>query len=317
MGSHFIERQPYEVGFAAVYEGKIRPFLEGTEKRRRIAVMISKALLVGCGVALLLLAWWFTRESGEPVLGFLVFVFGCFLTMQIYRWPARAIESDISSFVGPVLCDFLGNQTFHSWPRSNFVQTYTMASLGILPLYRWETLTDGVDGVWKGVSYRTAEVRLFRKERRSRKEVFHGLLLEIDVPTSLPKIVFLRQHGELSWISETFSGARRGLEKLEFPQSELEQIYTVYTDDVVAAGEHLRPEFGQMLLDISREHMGGRQYLGAAFFEQKMYLALELRQDFLNLGSADTPTNYYPVVARRALADLMIPRRIIDVLHRE
>ncbi len=72
--------------------------------------------------------------------------------------------------------------------------------------------------------------------------------------------------------------------------------------------------FGGALLDISCQQHGEERYLAAAFDGERLFLVLEPQHDFMSLGSFDSSPDEFEENLHQALADLMIPRRIIDRL---
>lgn len=314
------ERHPYEEGFARVYREKIRPYLVATKDERPEAHKRGVRYGVSAVVACVLLGagiWYF---FSFPLAMFLAALFSYYVYRLIYRYFTENIAAEMSGVLGGAICEFVGDAEHYPSAGRQFVDFARMRRLGILPRYDRSSVEDGISGTWKGVGYRLAEVHLTeRRKSRSQQRmrsrtVFDGLIFRIDVPTPMPKIVFLRERGMLTGLTEVFSTVRRGLERLEFPLPDFEHTYSVYTDDLDRARSALSPDFGRALLNLSAEQRGGSRYLGAAFEGNALYLALSLERDFFNLGKINTDGDGFEEILHQALADLMIPRRVIETL---
>ncbi|MEO0622857.1 MAG: DUF3137 domain-containing protein [Pseudomonadota bacterium] len=310
----FTEQGPLEAGFAAIFHERIVPILERHEAERQ--ELRSKAIrgmsisglggASGAGIG-------FTNEYevAGGVAG-VVGGMGVFGVRSLYesRWKAG-----LGAEIVPILCDFLGGMR----PGGHMVSASEFARLGVVPTHHSSHTEDPVQGEHNGIAWALTEAKLTSrsrdsKGRRRNKTVFRGLLFQIAVDRPAPRIYFARDRGGvINWLSETMSGARRGLEKIEASDPEFEKIYEVYTDDPAAAREYVDPNVLEGLLLISKYARGGG-YVAAAFEGDWFRLALPRRRDFLSLGSLFRPTSEIEADLHNALSDLDLPRRIIDAL---
>ncbi|WP_375568750.1 DUF3137 domain-containing protein [Ahrensia marina] len=312
----FTEREPYEAGFADVYEQEIYPYLGDIEKQRASANgkgwLYALATVVGGLLLGALLSAMFDSNGPTVVLG----IVSTFVVAPIvYKEVTRNVKLEMYNFLGPILSDFLGGANIEASPQNGYLSEWDrIAASGILPKYRYIEAEEGVTGSWRDVNYSAWEMTLVSGSGKNRINVFKGLVFQIDVPTDMPKTVFLKERGMLTGLAEAFSSARRGMERLEFPNANFEKTYEVYSEDVALAKEKLSPSIGEALLEIARDQLGTERYVGAAFEGHHMFIALTLKHDFLNLGRTSASLVKFDEVLHQLLADLVLPRRIIDAL---
>ena len=318
----FEERAPHEEGFAKVYAERIAPVLsacagERLAIRRRARLRTIAAAVLGATVVA---AIWFAgpadHELRYALMGFAA------LTTAIgsaaaYLLAGSDFDATLAETVGPILCDFMGGATYRRRPGEDFLLVRRLVVLKVVPRFTSAGVQDGVDGVWRDVRYKIVEATLRVRSApsadrsKTRETVFSGLLLEIETPKEMPTIQFRR---ELGWISDLTGSGKTKLVRLELPDPEFESVYRVYTDDPEAARQAIGPGFGKILLDLAETHTGGRGHVAAAFEGRSFYLALPKPGGFMPLGGYDVPPERYAEQCRQALADLTIPRQVIDRL---
>lgn len=315
MGQYsFTERAPHEAGFSEVFGQRIVPILERAEKTRaeakRTALRnMGVAGAVGAGGAGAGFATDYT--TGGIIAG----VVGALGAGGSYAVAAGGWTSKLSQEIVPVLCDFLGGMR----PASPTIPVGRLEEIGVVPSHDNARLEDAVEGSHRGIDWAMAEARLTRRSRDSKGRtktttVFRGLLFRIAVHNPAPRIYFARDRGSmLNWLSESLSGARSGLEKIEIDNPEFERIYEVYTDQPEAARAFIGPQIVEGLMMIAAaEAKGG--YVACAFDHDSFFLALPRSGDFLSLGSLFRPTHTIEEDLHQALADLDLPRKLIDAV---
>ncbi len=316
MGTYsFTERSPLEAGFQAVFESRVVPILEAAETERRelrrkagwgmgITGTLGTAGL-GTGVAA-------DAEVGGILAGVAggVGVFGARAYYES-RW-----KKGLGAGIVPILCDFLGGMRPSPIKR---IDVGAFGRLGVVPSHHRASTEDPVEGTHKGLDWWLTEATLVRRSRDSKgrtrsRTVFRGLLFQIAVDHPAPRIYFARDRGSmLNWLSESLSGTRRGLERVEFPVPEFERVYEVYSDDPEAARAYVTPGLVEGLMLVA-EHEGGGGYVACAFEGDWFRIALPRRDNFLSLGSLFRPTHDIEEDLHTALWDLDMPRRVIDAL---
>jgi hypothetical protein len=313
----FTEQAPFEQGFAHVFRDRITPILrhhEGLRIRMRTRALAGIgvcALLGAGGGALSYMQGWEAATYIAPFLG----VIGAFVSYGYYqsKW-----SSGLSSEVIPVLCDFLGQMTYggHRLSPAEFEE------LGVVPYHTSSALDDTVNGTHHGLGYTLTEAKLTTRTRtrtskgRSRTQtVFKGLIIRIELAEEVPGIFFARDRGGLvNRLSEAFSPVRQGREKIVTDFPEFEEHYESYSDDPTAAHQFITARLTAGLLEIAQVETGHERYIAAATRGRGFYLAIPRNDDFLGLGSLFRPLTVAEDDFHDCLADLALPRRVIETL---
>ncbi len=310
----FTERTPLEAGFAEVFERRLVPVLERHEATRRRLRGRAKQWMAGIGVAGLGGAgagFGFAQE----VLGFASAAFGGAGVYGAKVMIERNWQAGLGAEVIPVLCEFLGGMTH----GRQDISPAEFSRLGLVGSFNNAHLEDPVVGRHKEIDWAITEARLTRRSRDSKGRsrtttVFQGLLFRIAVDHPAPRIFFARDRGSaVNWLAEQFSSARSGLERVEVPDPEFERSYEVYSDNPAAARAYIGPGLVEGLKLVAAHEIGGG-YVGCAFEGDWLYIALPRRTGFLSLGSLFSPVSEIEEDLHAALADLDLPRRIIDLL---
>ena len=314
-GFSFTERGPVERGFTEVFRREIVPLLEHHEARRR--EMRGKALkamgvsgLAGVGGAGG--SYGAGLDDGviiAPLLGGT----GAFIAYTHYRnsW-AESLSADIM----PVICRFLGGMEY----GGAALAPDEFADLDLVPYYSRADVEDSVNGSHEGLGYQLVEVRLKRRTRtrgRTRtRTVFRGLLIRIELLEEVPEIHFARDRGGIgNWLGEAFSEHRDSETRIETPFPEFEKHYETYARDRAGAEDFLTPELTTGLLAVAEVETGRPRHLAAATRGRGFYLALPRKDDFLSLGSLFRPLTLAGDDLHQCIADLDLPRRVIDTLR--
>ena len=140
-------------------------------------------------------------------------------------------------------------------------------------------------------------------------------MIRIELAFEAPRITFARDHGGIAnRISEAFSDTRKGRENIETGFADFEQHYEVYSADTAAARQFITRRLAEGLLDIAQTETGGARYVAAATLGRGFYLAIPRNDDFLGLGSLFRPLTVAEDDFHDCLADLDLPRRVIEAL---
>jgi len=319
----FEERAPHERGFAEVFATRIRPILEDAAEEARALRKKGKrnaAIAVAIGVVAAGAAFVFIDADSPQRIAApgLIAVVTVIAALFAYHSAGAAFNRSIAETVGPILCGFMGYDFYHHQIGPGFVDPHRFSALKLTGSYTSASLQDGIEGTWRGVPFRMVEAKLTRRsgtgKNRRTVVVFDGILMQVETPAEMPKIVFLRDSGAVAgWVREKLS-LSSDLKRLPFPDPEVEAAYRVYTDDVAAAQAAISPAFGRTLLTLREEHQGARGYLAAGFEGRTLSLGFRKSGDFFRLALYGTDPAEFPERCRAALADLMMPRRVIDTL---
>jgi hypothetical protein len=311
----FTEQTPLEHGFAHVFRDRIVPILRRQEQSRQVMrakamTWIGVAALAGAaGTAAGFLFGWGNATFIAP---FLAVVAG-FISYGHYQ---KKWTTGLMSAVIPVMCDFLGTMR-HGGPT---LSPAVFEDLGVVPYHTSASLDDTVNGSHNGLGYTLTEARLTTrtvssKGRRRTTTVFRGLMIRIELAEDVPEIYFARDRGGIAnRLSEAFSSVRQGREKIDTGDAEFEALYETYTDDPAAARRFVTRRLTAGLLEIARAETGRERYVAAATRGRGFYLAIPRSGDFLALGSLFRPLNVAEDDIHQCLADLALPRRVIEAL---
>lgn len=314
----FEEQANHEKRFALFHQQKIAPILESLEAQRLALKEKARKRAVIVGTITLVLA--LLALNVHPFFPIFPLLFGSAFTFVTYDTMGDKFRTSLTEKIAPLLCKFLGQTQYQRHPEPDFLPIDQLQQLSLLPNNGRYTLKEAVHGTWRDVSFRLLDAHFFTTERdyndkQRRTTIFSGIVIEVDCPVHMPIIVFLPDFGNL--MNRVFKWAGRNAlpaHKLAFPDSDLESIYEVYTDDVEQAQKLLKPEFGNKLLRFSKQFQGRNRTLRAAFKGQKFYMAISLPHDFLNLNAYHDSLENFDGRLRAALSDLTIPRKIIDQL---
>ena len=312
----FTEQTPLEHGFAHVFRDRIVPILRRQEEsrkvmRRKAIIGIGAAGLAGAGGAAagLLLDW-----GGATFIAPILAIVAGFVSYGHYQ---KKWASGLSSEVIPIMCDFIGEMRHGGQTLS----PSEFEDLGVVPYHTGSSLDDTVNGTHHGLGYTLTEAKLTTRTRRSKgrsrtKTVFKGLMIRIELAEDVPGIYFARDWGGLAnRISEVFSPVRQGREKIATDFADFEEYYETYTDNPTAARQFITRRLTDGLLEIARGETGRMRYVAAATRGRGFYLAIPRSDDFLGLGSLFRPLNVAEDDFRQCLADLALPRRVIEALR--
>lgn len=311
---NFTERTPLEHGFAEVFRREIVPVLERYEAsragyRRKALTGMGAAGAVGVGGVGLGLG---LASPGGAFAAAVIGGIGAFGSRAYFesRW-----KGGMGAAILPVLCNFLGGMRY----GAQEIDIAPFERLGVVPSHHRSRLEDPVAGQHKGIGWALTEAVLKRrsrdtKGRRKTRTVFRGLLIRIAIHGPAPRIYFARDRGgALNWLSETFSGSRRGLDKIALDAPEFEATYETYTDDPERARGFIDQRLMSGLMEVAHSE-AGKTYIACAMEGDWLYLAIPRRDDFLGLGSLFKPLTGFEEDLHEALDELDLPRRVIERL---
>lgn len=314
----FVERGVGERGFAQVYDEKIAPFLRAQEVERQAAARRSTfwvwiVLLIAAVLAVLALRL-------DPLLPIFPVAFGAGIALLIYLSRGGGVNAEVTAFIRPVICDFYDDMAFsETYPEGAF-PAGTLRDLGVIPKADRSSTGPCISGDWRGVAYTLTKASFSDEYRDSdgkvkRNSLFGGIVVEIECLEDMPTVVFYPDLGEtlntvMNWVTRVSRPAHR----FDFPDTAVEEVFEVYTDDPQEARRLMHPEFGAKLLQFARDYQASKTYVAAAFQGRRFYLAIDLPHEFMGFDVAGQPLSDCNGKIHRAIDDLMIPRRIIDIL---
>ena len=311
----FTETGDHERGFARVFHDRIVPILRRHEETRKD---YRKKAMTGMGIAGVggvgAPGGGISADAAE--FGFFGGVVGGIGTFGVKAYYEGKWKSGLGSEILPILCEFLGEMTYGE-QRINLSEH---VRLGLLPSYNTSHTEDPVTGSHDGLEWAMTEAVLKQKSRDSKgrtrtSTVFRGLLFKIQIHGPAPKIFFGKDRGGmLNWLSESFSSARQGMEKIDVGDAAFQDVYEVYTTDPQGAQRFIDHRLTEGLMEIARAE-GTKRYIACGMEGDGLYLALPRSGDFLGLGSLFKPLTTIERDLHEALADLTLPARVIDRLR--
>jgi len=313
----FVEQEDYEAGFAKVYQKEIVPYLRDLESRRKRAILRSQYIIIAIAIASLFLAW--RAYQLDPVLPIMPIAIGGFASLYFYLSRGDKLQDELTAFIRPILTDFMEGISFSEESSAEEVQIEKLERLCLVPKADRRSFGPRISGSWRGVSYQLVKANFSERYRdhenkQRTRNLFSGLLVEIECWNPMPTIVFLPDFGKLA--NQVYSWATRNVRpphKLHLP-SELERAFEVYTDDHDHALEALDTSFGQKILAIAEDLQGPESHMSTAFEGKTFFMAIRLNHGFLSFNAMNKPLNEVDEKIHQAFRDLTIPRRIIDQL---
>jgi hypothetical protein len=296
----------------------IRPKLALLEARRKAYLLLSKLVVSGVFVVMLLVALVFWALLGGYVAlfvlaGGLAFAGIAFLAcLKLYKGSARGE-------IVPPLADALG--LVYSAEAPGF-DVRRLVALGLLPSCEAASATDLVRGRHRETSFRMAEVRCWIERaqsmksgsRRRRDMQWQGPVVEVEVPVPFTGPVILsRDRGRLLNAVDGRPGRLDTLLRVQVADPAFEKVFEVFAADAAEAERLLQPGLRESLLALSGARPG--KALGAAFVEGLFILTLPMKGRLLAQGRLFQPAETLLQELPQALRELTLPQRVIDYLH--
>ncbi|MGC3940905.1 DUF3137 domain-containing protein [Roseobacter sp. EG26] len=314
----FSEREGYEEGFSEIYDRELVPILREMETARRKGIHRSRVWIAILAIVSAYLAW--QGFKLHPVLPLFPVLAGAGGVLFVCLSRHDKLHDELNSIVRPVVCRFFEGTTYTEAPLKDAFPVDHLRSLNLIPVCDHNYVGPSVEGNWRNTDYRMTKASFYNERRdsdgdRRSTRLFSGVILEIECYADMPTIVFLPDFGPtlnkvFAWATQT----NRPDQKLHFPIDAVEEVFEVYTDDLQRAQELITPEFGLKLLEFSREYQTSSQHIAAAFKGKKFYLAIRLNHDFMNFDVFGAPLCEANGKIHEALADMVIPRKVIDDL---
>ena len=291
-------------------EAEIRPALAQIEATRQgswLLIRIVAAAIFGFFGFVALILWaLITVWLAVGVLAFGAFCSGLvgWLMTRLYRGVARTM-------MVPPLTRAIGDMTYS--PTAEGFNAQGVVELGLLPAAQSVVAEDMLVGSHRGTGFRLVELSCYTVRRRhrsgrartQRQRVWHGLVVEVDVPVPFAGPVILTRGG-------LARRAEEGLGKVAIPHAGFTRVFEARAAD---AGEALRlvtPALAESLVALSRARPG--KALGAAFARGVFLLAVPLPRGYLDQGSLFQPADRLLERVPALVHELTLPHRVIDYL---
>ena len=196
----FSEQAAHEVGFSAIYQKELAPFLQRMERQRRaVNAKAKRRLLVIMTLSTGLAVW--AAASVHPAAALFPLFIGGVLSLFIFLQRGEKLSDELSEKVCEVIGQFLGDMNHGSEALEGRLNLDEARSLQVLPKVEHTRKGAGLSGIWRGVDFAIAQIdcwnnRKDHKGNRRRETIFAGILLEIACPVEMPRTVLLADFGE-------------------------------------------------------------------------------------------------------------------------
>lgn len=314
----FTEREEYEKGFAQVYDAKIAAFLREKEVERQAAIKRSKKRIY-IVIAITIFLCWQAAKIDPFVVIFPIFI-GFVVCLLLFLSRVGKVQREITSTIRPILGNFFEDNVYSEGKPETGFAVDELKLLNIIPDADEHNYGPSITGRWRDTNYSLTkasfyDVRTDSDGDRTRSTLFSGIILEIETVIDMPTIVFYPDFGKtMNKVYRWATRNNRPEHRFDLADVALEEMFEVYTDDLERAKTHLLPSFPPKLVAFSAEYQKSKKYIGAAFKVRKFYMAIDLSHDFMNFSVGNKHLSEADEAIHKALADLMIPRRIIEEL---
>lgn len=316
----FTEREPYERGFAEVFDNDIAPRLAELEAERQARHKQYRQRLSGAVIGLPLLALLIAYLGGVAILGFVFIgtILAGFLAARFVGQPKRGFRDALRAAVMPPVCRFFGEMQ-HAHGRSGTIGLSRFSQAGVVGSFNRASVDDVFTGRYREVGFAVAEAKLRRRgggRNRSQSTVFRGLLVAVDVPKAFPgRILIGRDYGDIGNALAGWFKQFGGLQRVELPHGQFESMYAAYSDNPEAARAWLTPDFLENWVAVAEAYRGSA--IRAAFAGSEFLAALPHSKNLFEAGALATPLDRIEEDLHRLLWEITIPHRLIDFLHGE
>ena len=313
----FVEREPYEKGFAEIFEREIVPKLHDAEQNRlellrqiKQRIIVALIALAGIVVAAVFLIFLGLPWNYSVLLVLAAGYFG-------WTWassPRKKHQSELRGIIVGPACHFLGNLEYTREPGKRF-DYKLFGDLGVIGSYQSASVEDLFVGHHRDTGFKMVEGRFTKGSRSGTTTVFDGLLFEIEVPiTFAGRILIGRDHGRLgNALAGVFKGTTRGVERVTFDHPEFEKRYAAYSDDPAEARQVMAPAFLDTMVALADTYK--EKSLGAAFADGVFLLAVPVKGDLFEPGSVRQSVYDCEEDIHEFLKDVTIAHNVIDFLH--
>jgi hypothetical protein len=303
--------------FQPIYAAQIAPKLrELEEKRTQRRSEAYRRALISAVLALALSA--VAYLLGEPLAWRTVLVVAVFVLSGLagFIWsaaPASRHREEVRQVVVPPLSAFLGGLEYHRKPKDSGIDRFETA--GVVGSHSRRSSEDLFIGRHRDTGFRMVEARLRRRSGKGTREVFRGLLLDIEVPLDFAgTTLMVRDHGSLvggiaDFVRKTFTA----MERITLDHPDFEARYQVYSNDPAEARRLLARPFLDTMVSLADQ--AGKTALNGAFHDGRFLLALPVRRDLFEIGKLHHALDRFEDDVRTLLEQFTIPHRLIDHLH--
>jgi len=241
----FTEREPFERGFAEIFDREIAPRLDDLEAERldrfarrkvRLRITIAAAAVLAVTGLVIGLNIWHGLHGDDQWAGGFFLAFPTFIAGGLGWWWAEKLQdghqeafSDI--LIGP-MCKFLGGLKYDREPGDQFDHA-RLTSLGVTPSGPFDRCEDLFVGRHRDTGFKMIDTKVVQRGKNSSTTVFDGLMFEIEVPMEFENRTLIgRDTGAVGNALKGFFKDKFGKqERVKFQDAEFEARFAVYAGD--------------------------------------------------------------------------------------
>ncbi len=302
------EKRPEFAKALDTWRGELQPALEASEVERKAMIAkanrqtVKTALIVGV-ITVIMIAVFFRSNFAlfAVILGFIIAA----IISAIYWLPLMSMKSKTKQLVvgaaarsfgfrydtlHPDVSGISNWQSVNNWlgdkaAMSGFIESHTLPTPAfeiletakLMPGYDSRKFEDMIQGECAGAHFSLVECKLTQQQGsgKNRRTVttFQGLLFHIEYPDRfLGRTMIARQGWWKGWFGD------KTMEKVDLVAKELEDNFTIYSNDQVEARALLTPDRMERLIALERHFKGGK--LRGIFEGDHLTLALEAEDQF-------------------------------------
>lgn len=319
---HFTEKEPYEKGFAEIFDQQIAPKLEDLEEKRlallekrRVRILLT---ILATGIGTGLSAWWiFSAKGGGTGVAVELAAIVAILLVCIplgvglyYLGELREAHINVlRQVIFPAVCQFFDGLEHTPIPGDRFDRE-RFTDHGVIPPFSWQVFQDLFVGRYRDTNFKMVQARIEGAD--SATTLFQGILFEIEVPMEFSGRVLIGR--DKSQFGSKFKGYQKENESLriQFDDAAFEGRYAVYASDAEEAKRLVSPVFRKNMLALADAY--SEKSLGAAFVDSVFLLAVPLSKIVFQLSSIKRSVFDCEDDIHEFLREVTIPHRIIDYL---
>ncbi|MCX6733588.1 MAG: DUF3137 domain-containing protein [Candidatus Peregrinibacteria bacterium] len=277
----FIERAPYEKGFADFFEKNLKERLQKAETdrlellkeydhRKTVGYPMYVPVILLAGILFL---------YADPQFGLFV---GIGLGALLYQWiqgPVHKYRSNVKEGIVAELVTFFGELSFS---ESRKLDTQLLEDSGIVPGFTTYNGGDHLSGNYDGVDMEMCEVELKQKGNKDREYVvFKGEMFHIKLKkTFTGKTIVKKDSG---FLGNAFGGIFTKLERVKLEDPKFEKEFEVYGTDQVEARYLLTTAFMERLLTL-RDTFDKNGTIQCEFSNDHLFITIATNRDLFEAG---------------------------------
>lgn len=268
--------------FYEKYTNKIVPLVKKYDDSRKIkliiAIILSTVLFIGASFLLyvaITTGGVFEREN-EGTIKMSVLLYA--LSYFSWFWIKKSFENSIKKKIMPTVCKCFGNM---KWTSEYYSEGKVFSESCVVPEFTLDEYDDVFNGSYKDVNIEIVEPELEIGSGKSRRTVFDGVIVKLDMNKSFKSHTVIKPNG-LIHLSPASHLRHTELEDVEFNRK-----FDVYTNDEVDARYLITPSFMERLKGMKTAFRASN--ISCAFYGNLLIIAMSTKKDLFSICSLVKP----------------------------